>query len=118
MHHDHDIGAGGERFAVARLLIAPVAVITIVDQHAEAELAGETGGVVAAVIVDENFRVDQRGKLVDRSFERLRGVVRGHHHRNALAFNHSFSAPVSCTDCCKIDFLSLNFSIPARRDFV
>ena len=34
MNHDYHVGARGQRFAIARLLVAPVSIITIVDEHA------------------------------------------------------------------------------------
>ena len=55
MDHDNDVGSGIEGFAITRLLIAPIAVIFVMDKGVNAELFGEMGGVVVARIVDEDL---------------------------------------------------------------
>ena len=77
-HHD-DVGALLEGGLVARLLVAAVAQVLLVDDHVEAELAGDVDGLVLRHVVDEDDPVDEIvGDVRVRPLERLRGVVGGH----------------------------------------
>src|ERR1019366_5467680 len=54
MDHDDDVGAGGQSFAVAGLLIAAIAVVAIVNEGLQAEPVRDFEGAIGTVIVDEN----------------------------------------------------------------
>src|SRR5215469_17811385 len=88
MQHDHDIGALGQGFGVAGLLVAPVAVVLVVNKMHQPEFAGHFDGPVGAEVVHQDSNVDNVGKFVDRNTQRLLGVVGGHDHCNALAVDH------------------------------
>ena len=63
MQHDDDVGAGGQGFAIAGLLVAPVAVVAVVLEDVQAQAAGEINGAVGAVIIDQDADVDQFGQF-------------------------------------------------------
>ncbi len=88
MNHDDDVGAGGERFAIAGLLIAAVAVIGVVDEGLHAELFGESGGLVLAGVVDEDLDVDDVGQFAHGLFQGLFGVVGRHDDRDSFSVDH------------------------------
>src|SRR5579863_6182237 len=88
MKHDDDIGAGGQGFAIAGLLVASVAVVAVVLENVEAETAGQVDGVVAAVVVHQDTDIHQVGNFFHRGLESLRRVVRGHDDCDAFAVNH------------------------------
>ena len=88
MNHDHDVSVCRERFAVASLSVAPVSVILVVHVILQSELFRNFDGAVRAMVIDQNFDIDNIRKFTDGVFERFFGVVGGKHHRNALAVNH------------------------------
>ena len=55
---------GGESLAIAGLLVAPVAVIGVVDEGLHTEALRELGGAILARIVDENFDIDDVGQFI------------------------------------------------------
>ena len=88
MQHDDYIGAGGESFAIAGLLIAAIAVIAVVLEDLQAEAAREIDSLVGAVIIHEDADIDQVGQLSDGDLEGLLRVVSGHYYRYAFAVDH------------------------------
>ena len=91
MHHDDDIGAGGQRLAIAGLLVAAVAVVFVVDEDQQAKLLGELDRLVLAVVVDQDASIHQVGNLPHRRFQRHLGVVGRHHHGYAFSVDHGCS---------------------------
>jgi hypothetical protein len=67
------------------LLVAPIAVIGIVDKRLHAKSAGEDRGLVLAGIVDQNLDVYNVRQFLDGHLQSLLGVVRRHHNRYALS---------------------------------
>ena len=88
MHHDHDVGAGRERFAIAGLLVAPIAVVGVVDKGLHAERPRKLGGLVLAGVVNQDFDVDHVGEFAHGLFKGFLGVVGRHDDRDSLAVNH------------------------------
>ena len=89
VHHDDHIGASGQRLAIAGLLVAPVAIISIVNEDLKTQLLRYLDGAVRAVVVDKDTDIHKLGKLADRSFQGLLRVVSGHDNRNTSAVDHS-----------------------------
>ena len=89
MDHDDDVSAGGERFAIAGLLIAAVSVVTIVGEALQAELTRNFKSTVGAVVVDENADIDQAGQFPHRRCQRFFRVVSGQDDGNAFAVDHA-----------------------------
>ena len=54
MEHDDDVGAGGQGFAIAGLLIAAIAVVAVVQEDMEAETLRQSDGAVLAVVVHKD----------------------------------------------------------------
>ena len=77
MHHDDHVGAGGQSFAIAGLLIAAIAVVAIMGERLQAEPVRDFEGAIGAVVVDENANVDQVGQLPHRRFQCFFRVVSG-----------------------------------------
>ena len=88
VEHDDDIGASGQSFAVAGLLVASVAVVAVVLKDEEAEAAAEIDGMVGTVIVDQDADVDQARQFIDGDLQSLLRIVGGHDDRDALAVDH------------------------------
>ena len=88
MDHDHDVGAGGEGFAIAGLLIAAVSVVGIVDEGLHAEAAGKRGGLVFAGVVDKDLDIDDVGEFAHGLFQGLFGVVCRHDDRDSFSVDH------------------------------
>ena len=74
-HHD-DVGAGLQRRVVARLLVAAVAPVLGMDDHVEAELAGDVDGLV----------LDTSSTRMIRSIEVVRDVGVGALERRAALY--------------------------------
>ncbi len=87
--HDDNIGAGGQSFPVAGLLIAAITVVAVVDEGLQAEAVRDFEGAIGTVIVDENADIDQVGQFPYRRFQRFFRVVSGEHHGNAFAVDHA-----------------------------
>src|ERR1019366_3132550 len=77
MDHDDDVGAGGQCFAVAGLLIAAIAVVAVVDKRLQTEPVRDFESAIGTVVVDQNADIDQVGQVPNRRFQRLLRVVRG-----------------------------------------
>ncbi len=79
VEHDHDVGAGVQRRVVARLLVAAIATVLLVDDDVEPELAGHVHGLVAGHVVNEDDALDEVVRNVGvRALEGARGVVGRH----------------------------------------
>ena len=89
MHHDNDVGAGGESLTVAGLLVASVTVVIVVNEHVQPQLLGDFDGAIGAVIVHQDADIHQIRKLADGGFQRLLGVICGHDDGNPFAVDHS-----------------------------
>jgi hypothetical protein len=61
MHHDDHISARGQSLAIASLLIAPIAVVTIVYKRLQAKAASDFDRTIGTVVVDKNPYIDQSG---------------------------------------------------------
>ncbi len=86
--HDDYIGARGEGFAVAGLLIASIAVVAVVLEYEQAHAASQIDGAVGAVVVHQNADVHKFRQFSHRDFEGLLRVVGGHYDRDALGVDH------------------------------
>ena len=79
MEHDHDLGTALERGPIAGLLVASVAAIALVADHAQAESLGDRHRVVATRVVDEDDLVRHARRDVPQgALDGPRRVVRGH----------------------------------------
>ena len=86
MDHDDDVRAALERRAVAGLLVAAVAAVLRVDHDVDAERPRDLHRAVPRAVVHEDDVVHVRLRHVGvGALERLLGVVRGHHDRDAAA---------------------------------
>ena len=65
MHHDDHVGAFGEGLAIAGLLVAAVAVVAVVHEHAQAEAARDLDGSIGTVVIHQDADVNQLGELAD-----------------------------------------------------
>jgi len=92
--HDDDVGAGGQGFAIAGLLVASVAVVAVVDEILETEFLRHFHGAVFAVVVDEDAGVDDFGQLADGLLKSFLRVVGGEDDRDALGVDHGRDAAV------------------------
>ena len=88
MHHHHDISAGGKGLAVAGLLIAPIAVVGVVNKSFYAETPREGRGLVLAGVIHKNLDVHQIGQIPHSLFQSLFRIVCRHDYRNALSVDH------------------------------
>jgi hypothetical protein len=77
MHHDDHVCARGQRLAIARLLVAAVAVVAVVDEVVQAESLRDLDCVIGAVIVHEDAGIHGVGQLPHRRFQRLFRVIGG-----------------------------------------
>ena len=85
VEHDDGVRPGLERGVVAGLLVAAVAEVLAVDDHVEAEMAGDGDRVVPGYVVDQDdLRHDRVRNVAVGSFERLGGVVGRHDDDDAL----------------------------------
>jgi hypothetical protein len=94
MHHHDDVRSRLQRFAITGGLIAPVAVVGVVDERRQPETCGDRRSVVAARIVHQNPFVDGVRQFGHGCSESAGRVVRRQHHREALSIDHD--APNSC----------------------
>ena len=79
MHHHHDVGTGLERLRVAGLLVGAVAVVLVVDEDLQPELARDLQRAVGRAVVDEDDEVHSLlGQLLVRHAQRAAGVVGRH----------------------------------------
>jgi hypothetical protein len=93
MHHHHDVRTRGQRFSITSLLVAPVAIIGIVNIGGHAQLLGKRRRAVVARVVDQDADIYNIRQPAHRLLQRSLGVVSGHHHRNPLPVNHSLLSP-------------------------
>src|SRR4029077_2180578 len=89
VQHDDDIGARGQGFAVAGLLVTAIAVVAVVLENVQAQLVRKVNGAVRAVVIDQDADVHQFRHFSHRSRNRLLRVVGRHHDRDAFTVNHS-----------------------------
>src|SRR5208337_2138922 len=89
MNHDDHVGAGGQSFAVASLLIAAVTVVAVVDEGRQAQPTRDFDSAIGTVVVDENADIDQVGQFPYRSFQRPFRIECREHHGNAFAVDHA-----------------------------
>ena len=96
-HHD-DVGAGAQSFAVAGLLVGAVAVVAVVNEQFESQLAGDLGGLVGAAVVHQDDQVDHVARQIGIGHvERLGGVIRRHHHHHLGLGAHNRSSGRAAT---------------------
>jgi len=57
VHHHHDVGSGSQRFAIAGLLIRAIAVVAVVDEQLEAQLAGDSRGFIRAAVIHHDHQI-------------------------------------------------------------
>src|SRR5579863_8974894 len=81
MEHDDDVGAVPECLDIAGFLVGAISgVVGMRDDH-QVQGHRESRSAVATAVVDQDDRVDNaRRDVRERRLERLRRVVRGHHH--------------------------------------
>ena len=86
MHHHDDVGAGAQCGVVTGLLIAAVATIRVVPQHAQSQARPELSGVVSAAVIGQDDFVDcVRRDIRQCTLERPTGIVGRHHCDDACA---------------------------------
>ena len=61
MHHDHDVRARRQSFAVASLLVAPVAVVAVVDKTLQSQAVRHLDSPVGTVVIHQNADIHQLG---------------------------------------------------------
>src|SRR5579859_6469932 len=94
MDHNDDVGSFCKGLAIARHLVAAVAVVAVVLENLKTQAVTKSGRVVMTVIVDQNTNVDEVGKFGNRGLQRLLRVVGGHDDRDAFAVDHGGSVLV------------------------
>ena len=81
VHHDHDIGAGAQSFAVAGLLVGAIAVVAVVDEQLQAQITGDARGLIGAAVIHHDHQIDDVLRQVGIGHvQRLGGVVGRHDH--------------------------------------
>src|ERR1700678_4271858 len=93
MHHDHDIRAARECLAIARLLVAAVAQILVMNEGDQAQFQREFGGAVLTAVINKDDLIDELVRQIAvGSFQSLRRVVRRHYDYNFLAVQHTVTS--------------------------
>ena len=99
MHHDYNVRPSRQGQAIAAFLIAPIPQIAVMPVHKEAQLPSLLHGLIGAAIIHHDDVVhDLAVQSLNRLFQRLRRIVRGHDHRNFLRMNHSRASLISCAN--------------------
>src|SRR5213595_1335459 len=80
VHHHAAVGAGARRLRIARLLVRAIAVIPVVDEDLEPELARDVERLVGRAVVDEDDRAHGvLRQLFVRHTKRPARVIGWHH---------------------------------------
>src|SRR5579863_9510751 len=93
VQHDDYVRAGRQRLAIARLLVAAIAVVAVMLKDLQAETVCQIDGAVGTVVVDQDADVDQVGQIGHRGFKSHLRVVGGHDDRDSFAVDHKTVAP-------------------------
>ena len=90
--HHHDIAARPERLGVAGLLVGAVAVVPVVDEDLQAQLARDLERGVRGSVVHEDHEVHRvLGQFLIRHAEGPPRIVGGHDHDDLGGGRHGLS---------------------------